>query len=111
MGSHPCFPRPSVCGSLDLTLRSRRRKLIIDLSSPVERVRLPIFATLFPIDYAFCQTRSIVFALFLSFTLSSPRPNSRSQEHISHFSACLLVSRCASRGCLTSNEVRIGTLR
>jgi len=72
--------------------------LILGLDSPVERVRLPLFATLFPMDHAFGQTRSIVFSLFPAFTLSSRRPDGRSKEHASHFSVRLLVSRCASRG-------------
>jgi hypothetical protein len=40
-------------------------KLILDLDSPVERVRLPIFTPLFPIKHAFYQIRSIFFSFFL----------------------------------------------
>src|SRR5260370_19290108 len=49
-------------------------------------------------EHAFDQTRSIFFSLFPSFTRSSLRPDNRSKKLASHFSACLLVSRCVSRG-------------
>jgi len=52
MGSHLCLPRPSVYGSLEPTALSM--KLVLDLGSPVERVRLPFFAPTFPLDHAFC---------------------------------------------------------
>jgi RNA-directed DNA polymerase len=55
-------------------------------------------------DHAFCQTRSIFVSLFPSFTLSCVRPDGRSKEHTSHFSVCLLVSRCASRGIKPSKK-------
>ena len=77
---------------------ARSTKLVLDLDSPVERARLPIFAPLFPLDHAFCHTRSMMPCSFLCFSLSSRRTDDRSKEHTSHLSACLLVSRCASRG-------------
>lgn len=63
MGSLRRLPRPWGCEALELTARST--KLILDLVALVEQVRLPIFATWYQMDHAFCQTRSIFFALFL----------------------------------------------
>src|SRR5712691_1504018 len=91
MDSQRRLPRSWVCGSLELTALST--KLILDLDFPVERVRLPLFAPLFPMDHAFCQTRSRGFSLFPAFTFSSRCPDSRSKERASHFSVRLLVSR------------------
>jgi hypothetical protein len=48
---------------------SRLRTL--DVDSPVERVRLPIFSPLFPMKHAFCLTRSI----FFLFSLLLPSPS------------------------------------
>ena len=56
--------RPWGCEALEWTARST--KIILDLVALVEQVRLPICATRYPMDHAFCQTRSIVFALFLA---------------------------------------------
>src|SRR5450759_2766472 len=44
MGSHPCLPRPSVCGSLEPTALSM--KLVLVLSSLVERVSLRVCVTI-----------------------------------------------------------------
>src|SRR5712692_8400322 len=85
MDSQRRLPRPWVCGSLELTARST--KLILDLGSPVERVRLLIFAPTFPMGHAFCPTR-LVMCFF--FSLSSLRPDVRSKEHASLL--CLLAS-------------------
>src|SRR6266487_617781 len=68
---------------------------ILDLASLVERVRLSIFATLFPMNHVSCQTRSIFFLLSLP---SSLHPDGRPKGHLSSFSACLLAPRCVSRG-------------
>ena len=43
MGSHPCLPRPSVCGSLEPTALSM--KLVLNVGSLVERVSLRVFVT------------------------------------------------------------------
>src|SRR5258708_13684224 len=97
MGFQRCLPSPSVCESLELTARSRRsssstwvlssRGSVCPFSHPPFR-----WITLFAL-YDRC-----VFSLSPSFSLSSLRPHDRSKEHPSHFSARLLVSRCASRG-------------
>ncbi len=60
-------------------------KPLLDLDSPVERVHLPIFTRLFPMEHTFCQIRSIFVSLFPSFTPSSLRPDRRSKGHTSHF--------------------------
>ncbi len=57
-------------------------------------------------EHAFDQTRSIFFSLFPSFTRSSLRPDNRSKKLASHFSACLLVARCVSRGRLDEQQRR-----
>ncbi len=71
---------------------------ILDLNTLVERAHLPLFVILFPMDHTFCLARSLFFALFPSFTLSSLRPDDRSKGRPPHFSDRLLVSRCVSRG-------------
>src|SRR6266516_1665003 len=65
-------------------------KLILDVDSPVERVRLPIFAPLFPMKHAFCLTRSI----FSLFSLPLPSPSfvlTTGQRNVS-LPFCLLAS-------------------
>jgi hypothetical protein len=49
----------------------RWTKPLLDLKSLVERVHLPIFTRLFPMEHTFCQIRSIFVSLFL---LSLPLP-------------------------------------
>ena len=85
MDSQRRLPRPWVCGSLELIVRST--KLILDLGSPIERVRLLIFSPTFPMGHAFCPTR-LVMCFF--FSLSSLRTDVRSKEHASLF--CLLAT-------------------
>jgi len=96
MGSQRHLPKPWGCGSLKLL--HALTMFILDLNALVERVRLPIFVTLFLMGHTFCLARSLLFALFSSFTLSSLCPDDRSKGHLPHFSDRLLVSRCVSRG-------------
>ncbi|SRR6266567_2953945 len=63
----------------------RWTKPLLDLNAPVERVHLPIFTCLFPMEHTFCQIRSIFVSLFPSFTPSSLRPDRRSKRHPSPF--------------------------
>ena len=85
MDSQRRLPRPWVCGSLELTACARRSSS--RLGSPVERVRLLIFAPTFPMGHAFCLTRLVMCFVF---SLSSLCPDIRSKEHTSLF--CLLAS-------------------
>ena len=62
MGSQRRLPRLWVCGSLELTARST--KLVLDLGSPVERIPLPIFVSMFLMDHALYQTRSMILFSF-----------------------------------------------
>jgi hypothetical protein len=55
-------------------------------------------------DHPFCPPRSLFFALFPSFTLSSLRPNDRSKGRPPHFSDRLFVSRCVSRGMFDDDQ-------
>ena len=56
------------------------------------------FRTLVPDEARFLPDKIAIFSLFSSFTLSSPHSDDRSKERAPHFSACLLLSRCVSRG-------------
>jgi hypothetical protein len=70
----------------------------IDLGTPVERLRLLIFAPTFLMKHAFCQTESMLLFSFLFLLSCSTRPEDRLTVYPSHIFVCLLVSRCVSRG-------------
>ena len=85
MDSRRRLPRPWVCGSLELTACARRSSS----STWFSRREGPSahFAPTFPMGHAFCLARLVVCFFF---SLSSLRPDVRSQEHTSLF--CLLAS-------------------
>ncbi len=97
-------PRFASRGAADCALLM---KLILDLDSLVERVRLLMFALTSLMDHTFCHTRLMMLFSFPSFVLSSLRPDDRSSGHTFYFSAYLLVSRCASGGlCMSKSGQR-----
>ena len=63
----------------------RWTKPLLDLKSLVERVHLPIFTCLFPMEDTFGQIRAIFGALFPSFPSSSLCPHRRSKGPPSPF--------------------------
>src|SRR5712692_4117667 len=67
----------------------RWTKPLLDLDSPVERVHLPIFTRLFPMEYTFCHIRSSFVSLFPSFTPSLCRPTGGQKDILLLF--CLLA--------------------
>jgi hypothetical protein len=78
------------CGAIDCM---RWRKPLLDLNAPVERIHLPIFIPLSRERTLFARGDRSSFLFFLL----SLRPD-RGQRGLLSFAACLLVSRCVSRG-------------
>src|SRR6266699_5302228 len=100
MGSQRRLPRLSVCEPCKLTARSRRS--VSATWIPLSRGSICLFVPTFPGQHASCLTRSMTL-FFLCFLLPlSLCPDDGSKRCPSYYTACLLQSRCASRGKHTS---------
>src|SRR6266700_3429074 len=97
MGSHLCLPRPSVCEALEQVARSGRSSsstwVLLSRGSVC-----PFSHPRFRWIMLFARQDRCCFSRFPSCSLSSFRPDNRLKGGPSHYSACLLSSRCASRG-------------
>jgi hypothetical protein len=103
MASHPCLLRPWVCASLELIARARRSSSstwLLPSRGSLCRFLPPCSRWI--TFFARHDRYSFLFSLFHP---SSLRPDDRSKQHAPYFSACLLLSRCVSRGTLLSKKM------